>query len=569
MNKGLLTNCGELMIMYHIRFEGSYIFKQSKQGGLMKFKFLGMTFFSTLIVMGVASVFQYYFQGSIVIISMTLVLGAIFLSGIVHKRIRKQIDYLTAYTREIEQGNISYKLHKGTYAEMHKLVDAIDKMSKDMKINLGQVVITSEKLHKEVNTTRDQYGALETSYTGINENITEIAKAIEATAQQSLLTKETSDNMMANLLEVKSNGELTEKSTNEMLEIVKDVNVKTHQIIEGTKTSAAMIKTEAEKIANLEANMKRIEGIVQIITGISEQTNLLALNASIEAARAGEAGRGFAVVAEEVRKLAEESNSSTDSIASIIGSVVNQTKEIATSLARSVDTAQMNIAFADESSRSIKELNEVMNTSMSQLSIMFQKIDDQKQSSEKVSHLIEAIFNENQSITANIQEVSSLSDQQMNALSDMTGSINSIKSVSDELFNMSIKHKSGIKIDNMTRDKVENYLKLYKAFIQQLNIENVLKFRDSDIRTFVKTNDAYEFAALLDERGIAHHFSEDVGKDSIDVSYRPFYFETIKGVDYISEPYISSITNEYCITVATPIKKGASTCGVAVLDITL
>ena len=93
----------------------------------------------------------------------------------------------------------------------------------------------------------------------------------------------------------------------------------------GLAESAAGVTGAIESLAG---KSERIGGIVDTITGIAEQTNLLALNAAIEAARAGEQGRGFAVVAEEVRKLAEESQTAAGQIAGLISEIQRETGEV-------------------------------------------------------------------------------------------------------------------------------------------------------------------------------------------------------------------------------------------------
>jgi hypothetical protein len=109
----------------------------------------------------------------------------------------------------------------------------------------------------------------------------------------------------------------------------------------------------AKRSLSLGERSQEIGEILELITAIAQQTNLLALNAAIEAARAGDAGRGFAVVASEVRKLAERSISSSDSIRQIIGSVQNE--------------ANATILATEQGARQAREVGELMDTTASML----------------------------------------------------------------------------------------------------------------------------------------------------------------------------------------------------------
>jgi len=63
---------------------------------------------------------------------------------------------------------------------------------------------------------------------------------------------------------------------------------------------------------------ERIAHVVKSISQLAWQTKLLAFNAQIEAIRAGQAGRGFDVVAQEVKELAQQTTTATESISTEI-----------------------------------------------------------------------------------------------------------------------------------------------------------------------------------------------------------------------------------------------------------
>jgi methyl-accepting chemotaxis protein len=160
--------------------------------------------------------------------------------------------------------------------------------------------------------------------------------------------------------------------------------------IELVATASAQV---GEAIGDLAERSQRIGGIVETITGIAEQTNLLALNAAIEAARAGDHGRGFAVVAEEVRKLAEESQTSAAQIAGLVS-------EIQTETARVVDVVADSARRTDDGVASVRRTRDAF---------------------EQIGRAVDDVTAQVQEIAAGIQEIAAEAERAESDVTEVAG----------------------------------------------------------------------------------------------------------------------------------------------------
>ena len=379
------------------------------------------------------------FVRSLVVGSLALLLVVGMVGAYISKKITKPIVKVTDLLNKTADLDLAYDdSYEGLLKynnEIGSMVNALFNTRKELRVLIGAMTENSK-------TIDEQAEALTAVAEEMSSSAESVASAIYNIAGGS--------NKQSEELVVVTNklNDFGDKLT-KIVERIKDVDLKAREVHSMANSSSEDMGNLREsldnitnsfnefivKISSLGGNIKQINEITNVINSIADQTNLLALNASIEAARAGEAGKGFTVVADEIRKLAEQSKTSSEHINSLVSNISKDTGIMLTSTDAMDGELANQVSAINGAIDSFKNIIEALDR-------VLPKIDE-------VSEAAININKEKNSILEKIEDVSAFSEESSASAQEIAASTEEVNASTEEVA------ASAQKLSYMTHDMME------------------------------------------------------------------------------------------------------------------
>jgi len=277
----------------------------------------------------------------------TLIFGAtaaavilgIMMAFLITRAITSPINHAVSIASEVASGNLSVHIDSSRNDEIGRLMAALATMVSGLRelvrsIESGatNIAASAEELSTVTSQTSD----------GINRQKQETDQVATAMNEMTATVADIARNAEHAFTIASDAASQATKGEHEVKETVNQVNSLSQEV------SQSM-----EIIQGLQAETANIGTVLDVIKSVAEQTNLLALNAAIEAARAGEQGRGFAVVADEVRSLAQRTQSSAQEIEALVTTLQSSAKNSVSAMESSASLASRTLERATATGASI------------------------------------------------------------------------------------------------------------------------------------------------------------------------------------------------------------------------